>query len=536
MKTRRAQTSVSASPVLIGAVTVLIALIAVFIAYNANSGLPFVPTYDVKAQLPSGAKLVKGNEVRVGGFRVGVVEDVRPDVVVVEGERRSIAVAELKLDKTIEPLPEDSELRVRPRSALGLKYIELSPGTSRKSYARGDTIPLAQASEPLEYEDLFSTFDRETRPNIREATAGFGDAFAGRGSSLNRAIAALNPFFHSLTPVMESLSDPDTELDQFFLQMGLAADQVAPVARTQAALFTDMADTFAAISSDPVALQQTIEKSPPTMDVAISSFRVQRPFLADFTDLSARLRPAAQELPRSLPAINQALAAGTPVLPRTVGLNEKLEGALGEAEDLFDNPNTLLALRDLGTALRVSRPALEFIAPYQTVCNYLIYFLHPLGEVQSVVQQGPTGGGTVLNQNVKIVNTQQQNSYGTQESSRPWDILEGQEPQGAKDALGETLARFYVPAYQPAIDAQGNADCQNGQNGYPNGSLALTPRGFDRYKPGDIQDSSNAEGLPTPGRIGTGANGAITANNLPGLSGGTYKSRELGIDNLADVP
>ena len=235
MKTRRAQTSVSASPVLIGAVTVLIALIAVFIAYNANSGLPFVPTYDVKAQLPSGAKLVKGNEVRVGGFRVGVVEDVRPDVVVVEGERRSIAVAELKLDKTIEPLPEDSELRVRPRSALGLKYIELSPGTSRKSYARGDTIPLAQASEPLEYEDLFSTFDRETRPNIREATAGFGDAFAGRGSSLNRAIAALNPFFHSLTPVMESLSDPDTELDQFFLQMGLAADQVAPVARTQAA-------------------------------------------------------------------------------------------------------------------------------------------------------------------------------------------------------------------------------------------------------------------------------------------------------------
>jgi hypothetical protein len=25
-------------------------------------------------------------------------------------------------------------------------------------------------------------------------------------------------------------------------------------------------------------------------------------------------------------------------------------------------------------------------------------------------------------------------------------------------------------------------------------------------------------------------------NNLPGLSGGTYRSRALGIDNLADVP
>ena len=42
--------------------------------------------------------------------------------------------------------------------------------------------------------------------------------------------------------------------------------------------------------------------------------------------------------------------------------------------------------------------------------------------------------------------------------------------------------------------------------------------------------------LPIPGEFGTGTNGAITSNNLPGLSGGTYKSRELGIDNLADVP
>ena len=41
----------AASPVLIGATTVLIALVAVFIAYNANSGLPFVPTYDLKAEL-----------------------------------------------------------------------------------------------------------------------------------------------------------------------------------------------------------------------------------------------------------------------------------------------------------------------------------------------------------------------------------------------------------------------------------------------------------------------------------------------------
>jgi virulence factor Mce-like protein len=531
MKPRRGQASVAASPVLIGAVTVLVALIAVFIAYNANAGLPFVPTYDVKAELPSGGKLVRGNEVRVGGFRVGVVDDITPEVREVNGVRRSVAVAHLKLDKRIEPLSKDSRLRVRPRSALGLKYIELQPGTSKRTWTRGDTIPVKQASEPLEYEDLFSTFDRDTRPAIQESTAGFGDAFAGRGQSLNQAIEALSPFFRALTPVMTNLSDPETELDQFFLQMGRAADQVAPVARTQAELFTDMADTFAAISRHPQALQETIEKGAPTMDVSIASFRVQRPFLTDFAELSRRLRPAARELPRSLPAVNRALAKGTPVLPRTVELNDRLELAFVELEDLFENPNTLLALKDLHTALSVSRPALEYIAPYQTVCNYLVYFMHPLGEAQSVVQSGPTGGGTVLNQNVKQVNSNQQNNYATSEGSRPWDILANQDPQGAADALGSPLARFYAPAYQPAIDAQGNADCQNGQNGYPNGSF-----GSARYTPGDVQDHSNAEGLPFPGRFGGGANGAIVRDDLPGLSGGTYKSRELGIDNLADVP
>ena len=37
--------ALTASPLLVGAVTVLIALVAVFISYSANNGLPFVPTY-----------------------------------------------------------------------------------------------------------------------------------------------------------------------------------------------------------------------------------------------------------------------------------------------------------------------------------------------------------------------------------------------------------------------------------------------------------------------------------------------------------
>ena len=65
MRNRR-DASIAANPILIGAATLLVAVVGVFLAYNANNGLPFVPTYDVKVLVPDAAELVKGNDVRVG--------------------------------------------------------------------------------------------------------------------------------------------------------------------------------------------------------------------------------------------------------------------------------------------------------------------------------------------------------------------------------------------------------------------------------------------------------------------------------------
>jgi virulence factor Mce-like protein len=502
------------APVLVGAVTVLVSIIAVFIAYNANVGLPFASTYDVKAELPSGNKLVKGNEVRVGGFRVGAVEKLEPRVVTVGGKHRTVALVSLKLDETVKPLPRDTRVQIRPRSALGLKYLEVVPGRSKEEYQAGDTIPLRNSSEPLELEDVLATFDSETRVGGRAALEGFGDAFAGRGASLNSAIGALNPLFRSLEPVMRNLGDRDTELDQFFVQLGRTVGQVAPVARVQGELFANMATTFGAIGRDPRALQATIEKSAGTLGVGTRSLRVQRPFLGDFADLSRRLVPAARELPRSLPAINRAFDEGIPVLPRTVGFSRRLGGALGELEDLFENPNTLLTIRDLRDTLHVTRPAIEYIAPYQTVCSFWNYFIHFLGEHWS---QTSKQGGTVQMQGVKIVNPFQPNTLANTEASRNWDTPPGVDPVGAK-AGGIPLGRLYRPYTPAAIDAQGNADCGTGQVGYVKGPLSR-----NRYGPGLLPD-----GTPT------GGNYPVT-HLSPVLLGGTYKSRELGLRHLRDV-
>jgi len=498
---RRGTRQLSASPVLIGSVTVLIAIVAVFISYSANTGLPFVPTYDLKAQMPNGAKLVKGNEVRAGGFRVGIVKNITSGRKIVAGKERAIAVLDLALDKQIQPLSVDTTLSVRPRSALGLKYVELIPGRSKRTFQNGDTIPLAQATPNApELEDVLSTFAPRTRDDARKSLEGFGNSIAGRGDAINTTIRQLEPFTRYLLPVMRNLSSRRTELKGFFPGLGRAAAEVAPVAQVQARLFGDMATTFAAISRDPEALRETISESPPTLEAAIESFRVQTPFLARFAEVSRELQPGTALLPSVLPKVNAALRAGVPAFRETPALSSDLEDLFRAADDLGRNPNTLLALKDLQTAVHVTKPAIQFVAPYQTVCNFFVYFFNPLGTHQSAVVPGGTSERILA----KLVDTQQENSLGSTESKRPVDVPTGQDPQA--EPPKQVLHTQYGG---PAIDSKGRADCQAGQTGYPF-RLVSNPR----YPGGHL----------------------VVDPNTPGLAGGTYRTRQLGIKSLKDVP
>ena len=172
---------------------------------------------------------------------------------------------------------------------------------------------------------------------------------------------------------MQNLSDEETELDRFFLEIGRSAAQCRwPASRPTCSR------TWRTRSrrSRPTRGRSRRRSRSRLDDVGVD------PVVPRAAALHDRLRRSlAAAPPRGAGAA--ALAAGgeqglegrhTPVLPRTVELNERLQSAFAEAEDLFENPNTLLALRDLSTALTVTRPALEFIAPYQTVCNYFMYF------------------------------------------------------------------------------------------------------------------------------------------------------------------
>ncbi|MGO9762295.1 MAG: MlaD family protein, partial [Solirubrobacteraceae bacterium] len=237
----RRRSSLAASPLLIGAITTLIAVVAVFLSYNANNGLPFVPTYNIKVELPEASGLQPSNQVRIAGTRVGIVSSLSPQ----ENPRtgRITAIANLHLEKKIESLPADTKAVVQSVTAIGLKYLELEKGSSKQTLKAGQTIPMAQTREPVDIEELFNMFNKPTRTGIKINTNNFGDGLAGRGLGLNNTIHELRPLVTNAIPALRNLANPATGLHELFVALDRVAAETAPVAEQNAELFSEL-DTF----------------------------------------------------------------------------------------------------------------------------------------------------------------------------------------------------------------------------------------------------------------------------------------------------
>jgi virulence factor Mce-like protein len=476
----RQGSSVLANPVLVGAVTVLIVLVAVFLSYNANNGLPFVPTTTLKVRFANGQNLVKGNEIRSGGFRVGVVNDMKP---VQLSAGRVGAELELKLDKSIGEVPEDSRWRIRPRSALGLKYLELVEGRAKQSYADGDTVPLEQTETNVDLDEIFNMFDAKTRKASQDNLRGFGDAFAGRGAAVGRTVEEAPRLLGHLEPVARNLAAPQTELPRFFKELGDAARVIAPISETNARLFTTMADTWEAVGRDPEALQSFLEKQAPTMDAAISSFQVQRPFLRELTEFSTEFSGATAELRGALPDINPALETGTRVQKKVPELNERLEGTFDAVHDLTSAPSTNAAIRALTATVTTLNPQMRFYGPFVTVCNAPTYFFTYLAEHFSENDSTGSAQRALLN-----FAGQQDDSIGAMAADEPANGNEVKE--GNKQYL-------HADPYGAAVTPDGRADCEAGQRGY----LERNARFYDKkYKIEQDARTPGAQGPTYAGR------------------------------------
>jgi virulence factor Mce-like protein len=382
----RAQTELFGNPILIGAVTVLVAAVGLLLAYNANNGLPFVPTYDITARVPDAAELTAGNEVRIGGKRVGTIVGIDARQA---RDGTPAAILQLKLDRYIQELPVDTRATVRPRSTLGLKYLELQPGRARRGIPPGGELPLRQANAIVELDEVINTFDAPTRQGLAQVLTELGGGLAGRGADVNRTLEGAPAFLAALEPVARTLRLARTDLRGLVAGLSSAAGAVAPVSARLGSLVDGAAITLAAISSTGGALGETIDEAPATEAVATRAARRARPVLADGAALLRDLRPAAAILPRAARNVAGAVEAGTPVLHRAIALGDRLGDTLAALDALFRDPATDGAVRKLTNVVVSLQPTLRHLIPFQVRCNYLGVWTR---NASSAISEGDANG------------------------------------------------------------------------------------------------------------------------------------------------
>jgi hypothetical protein len=388
VRRRRSSRSIAANPTLIGAATVLVIVVAVFLAYNANSGLPFVPAYSLTAEVPSGAQLVAGNEVRLGGARVGVVETIRPRRL---RSGRVIAELGMKLETTVQPLPTDSTILVRPRSALGLKYVELTRGTAAQGFADGATIPLRQATPaPVEFDEALSAFDERTREASRRNLTEFGNALAGPRRGPQRRPREPRP---AAGQPRAGHAQPVRPADAARRARGGARRDGAPGGargRGQASLFRNLDTTFGGLAAVREDLRRASRRGPRRSTRASSPSRASGRSCAT----PSAWPPSSRRAPRPCAAPRPSSPARSRRAPRRCGGPSSSTRAWSRPSWPSSASRRTRSPASACPADRAQPHAgalVAQVAPAQTVCNYATNLLRNASSLLSEGDQNGTG-------------------------------------------------------------------------------------------------------------------------------------------------
>jgi virulence factor Mce-like protein len=395
---RKAVGEIFDNPILIGTITILIAVVAVYLSYIAENGLPFVPTYNVNVDVQNAAELVKNADVRVGGARVGQVLAITPEPAS-KTWPHPYARLGLSLEKSLEPLPPDTRYQVRLASVLGGKYVEIVPGSKTTGGLPDggtftlDTNPKLNHNIPfVDLDTAFATFGPKTQRGLRNAVGALGDALAGRGTQFNDAIYGLRQLIGPLDNLLALISSPNTHLSEFISGAAATTSTLAGVAPTTIALLADAATTFDALGASGSALGSTIDQLPPTESVGTTVLTHAQPVLSDAASIVRDLKPGAALLPTAAHSIDRIVNAATPVFKLTPPLAASVQTALAAVDKLALNPATtqtfeILGGNDLATfgasAVVGIGAILRAVAPAQFACNTASIWLRNLASTVS---------------------------------------------------------------------------------------------------------------------------------------------------------
>jgi len=328
--------------------------ILLFLWVTFGGPTPFrAKPYQIKVPFNEATQLAEQSDVRISGVNVGKVQGIE----LAPNKRQALATVDI-VDK-YGPLPEDTRAILRTKTLLGETYIELTPGSSDgPELPDGGTVPEAHVAESVQLDEIFRTFDPETRAAFQSWMQEGAIAINGQGQSLSYALGQFEPTF--------------TEFDRLFRTLD---SQRLAVSR----LFRDGATTFRALRGREGELASLIDSSNAVFQTTArrdrdieALFRAFPTFLDESRVTVARLKTFAQNtdpLVRQLvPAAEQlspTLVAIAKLSPEAKGLFEGLRPVIARAPEGF--PALRKIFRDeFPPLLRAVDPFLRNLNPVLT--------------------------------------------------------------------------------------------------------------------------------------------------------------------------
>jgi phospholipid/cholesterol/gamma-HCH transport system substrate-binding protein len=350
------------NPKLLGIVVIAASMAAIAFAFVSHKGLPGRNyTYAKLAfeRVPPGLRA--GSDVRVRGQRVGQVHSVRFD----NGPQ-----LELQLSGGIE-LYKDATARVRSRSLLGQKYVQIDPGTPAAGQLGDAVIGKDRTATVVDIVDLVDTFDDATRRALHTALLQTGTGAAGHGPDLNDLIAASPDLLADLNLTGRTLTAEETRLVAFLATAERLSGRFNGREAELERLIGQMGDTLLAVATDGgKPLADTVHKLPAALDALT-------PALSDLGAAAAALGPAIHDLGPAAAALGAvtpdfraALRESVPVLGKVPPVSGLATPALSGLTTTFNDARPLAPA--LGKTFDAAAAQLEVLAPYAPELDLLL--------------------------------------------------------------------------------------------------------------------------------------------------------------------
>ncbi|WP_176439928.1 MlaD family protein [Haloechinothrix alba] len=278
----------------------------------------------VTATFADANPLVEQNRVQMDGVVVGEISSI--DLV------DEVAEVRMTVEDSVLPLHADAGAKIKPRTLLGERYVELDRGS--ESAPRLDepyAIPEKSTSRSVDLEDVLNEVDDPTGTALASLLTTLGEGTAGQGENVDAALQALEPAMRD-TEKLGSVLDEQNEV------LGELVDKTAPVAESLAGdrgehldqLVESTETSLSAVASEHAAVDSTLRQLPETLRQAQKTLAELSGMSEETTETLRDVRPVTgnleeitAELDRFAEAADPALAALPPVLDRAETLFEQ---------------------------------------------------------------------------------------------------------------------------------------------------------------------------------------------------------------------